>query len=133
MEDDMNTKLHLGGLLGMAAGLLVLGCQMTQRHEIAGRDIDRQIVAEITPGQTTKKEVTDRFGVPDKVNKKDKGEEFLYTYRGVVEKTTELVVYAKKITNDERKTLRVVFGKGDLVEEVSYTNSNNPDENISKG
>ena len=42
------------------------------------------------------------------------------------------MLYAKKITNDERKTLRVLF-KGDVVKEVSYTNSNNPDENVSKG
>jgi len=126
MKRTMN-KLGMS-MVGVA---LLLGCQVTQRHELAGRDIDRDHVGEIRPGVTTKQEVADRFGKPDQVNKKAEGEEFLYTYRGVVEKTTELVVYAKKITNDERKTLRVLF-KGDVVKEVSYTNSNNPDENVSK-
>ena len=119
-------------VLGMAAGLLVLGCSFTQRHELAGRDIDPQIVGEITPGKSTRQDVADRFGKPDQVNKKADGDEYLYTYRGVVEKTTELVLYAKKITNDERKTLRVLFD-GDVVKEMSYTNSNNPDENLSRG
>lgn len=126
----MRTFHKLG--MGMVAAVLLLGCQYTQRHELAGRDIDREHVAEIQPGVTTKQDVVDRFGKPDQVNKKLEGEELLYTYRGVVEKTTELVLYAKKITNDERKTLRVLF-KGDVVKEVSYTNSNNPDENVSKG
>ena len=119
-------------VLGMAAGLLVLGCSFTQRHELAGRDIDPLIVGEITPGKSTRQDVADRFGKPDQVNKKADGDEYLYTYRGVVEKTTELVLYAKKITNDERKTLRVLFD-GDVVKEMSYTNSNNPDENLSRG
>lgn len=126
----MRTFHKLG--MGVLAAVLLLGCQFTQRHELAGRDIDREHVGEIQPGVTTRQEVVDRFGQPDQVNKKAEGEELLYTYRGVVEKTTELVLYAKKITNDERKTLRVLF-KGDVVKEVSYTNSNNPDENVSKG
>lgn len=126
----MKNALRGTGLMAMAAILLIVGC--TQRRQIAGRDIDASIVNNITPGVTTKQEVSERFGKPDQVNNKPSGEEFLYTYRGVVEKTTELVVYAKKVTNDERKTLRVLFA-GDVVKEVSYTNSNNPDENISKG
>ena len=125
----MKRTFHKLGM-SMVAAALLLGCQVTQRHELAGRDIDREHVGDIKPGVTTKQEVADRFGKPDQVNKKPEGEEFLYTYRGVVEKTTELVVYAKKITNDERKTLRVLFS-GDVVKEVSYTNSNNPDENVS--
>jgi outer membrane protein assembly factor BamE (lipoprotein component of BamABCDE complex) len=127
----MKRTLRNVGLLSMAGGLLLAGCSFTQRHELAGRDIDRNIVAEITPGVTTKQEVSDRFGKPDQVNKKADGDEYLYTYRGIVEKTTELVLYAKKISNDERKTLRVLF-KDEVVKEVSYTNSNNPDENVSK-
>ena len=126
----MKKVLRSAGLLTMAAMVLLLGC--TQRRQIAGRDIDAGIVGAITPGVTTKQEVSDRFGKPDQVNTKADGEEFLYTYRGVVEKTTELVLYAKKVTNDERKTLRVQFN-GDVVKEFSYTNSNNPDENVSKG
>ena len=126
----MKRTFHKLGM-GLVATALLLGCQVTQRHELAGRDIDREHVGEIQPGVTTKQEVVDRFGKPDQINKKPEGEELLYTYRGVVEKTTELVVYAKKITNDERKTLRVLF-KGDVVKEVSYTNSNNPDENQSR-
>ena len=125
----MKTFHKLG--MGLVAAMLLLGCQFTQRHELAGRDIDREHVGEIQPGVTTKQEIVDRFGQPDQVSKKTDGEELLYTYRGVVEKTTELVVYAKKITNDERKTLRVVF-KNDVVKDFSYTNSNNPDENMSK-
>src|SRR5882724_8974291 len=112
MEDDMKRTIHKLGMSLVAAALL-LGCQVTQRHELAGRDIDREHVGDIQPGVTTKQEVVDRFGKPDQINKKVEGEELLYTYRGVVEKTTELVVYAKKITNDERKTLRVLF-KGDV-------------------
>jgi outer membrane protein assembly factor BamE (lipoprotein component of BamABCDE complex) len=127
----MKTILRTGGLIGMALGLALLGC-FTQRHELAGRDIDPKVVGEITPGVTTKQEVADRFGKPDQVSNKPEGEEYLYTYRGVVEKTTELGLYAKKVSNDERKTLRVLF-KNDVVKEVSYTNSNNPDENVSKG
>ncbi len=125
----MKRTFHKLGMSLVAAALL-LGCQVTQRHELAGRDIDPEHVGEIKPGVTTRQEIVDRFGKPDQVNKKPEGEELLYTYRGVIEKTTELVVYAKKISNDERKTLRVLF-KGDLVKEVSYTNSNNPDENVS--
>lgn len=118
-------------LSSIAAAALLLGCEVTQRHQLAGRDIERQYVADISPGVTTKQDISDRFGKPDKVNNKADGEEYLYTYRGVVERTNELGLYAKKQTTDERKTLRVLF-KGDVVKEVSYTNSNNPDENISK-
>jgi outer membrane protein assembly factor BamE (lipoprotein component of BamABCDE complex) len=118
-------------LSSIAAAALLMGCQITQRHQLAGRDIERQHVAEISPGVTTKQDISERFGQPDKVNNKPEGEEYLYTYRGVVEKTDELGVYAKKQSTDERKTLRVLF-KGDVVKEVSYTNSFNPDENITK-
>ena len=118
-------------LSSIAAAALLMGCQITQRHQLAGRDIERQHVAEISPGVTTKQDISERFGQPDKVNNKPDGEEYLYTYRGVVEKTDELGVYAKKQSTDERKTLRVLF-KGDVVKEVSYTNSSNPDENITK-
>jgi outer membrane protein assembly factor BamE (lipoprotein component of BamABCDE complex) len=118
-------------LSSIAAAALLMGCQVTQRHQLAGRDIERQYVTEISPGVTTKQDISDRFGKPDKISNKTDGEEYLYTYRGVVEKTDELGVYAKKQTTDERKTLRVLF-RGDVVKEVSYTNSHNPDENISK-
>lgn len=126
----MKKALRGTGLVTLAAVLLLVGC--TQRRQIAGRDIDPGGVGGITPGVTTKQEISDRFGKPDQVSTKPEGEEFLYTYRGVVEKTTELILYAKKVTTDERKTLRVLFN-GDVVKEVSYTNSNNPDENMSKG
>ena len=127
----MNRTISRVMLTSIAAAALLLGCQVTQRHQLAGRDIDRQYVADISPGVTTKQDISDRFGKPDKVSNKPDGEEYLYTYRGVVERTNELGIYAKKQTTDERKTLRVLF-KGDVVKEVSYTNSNNPDENISK-
>lgn len=119
------------GVLGVAVGALVLGCGITRHHELAGRDIDPKIVEQITPGVTTKQQVTDRFGKPDQVSTKPEGEEFLYTYRGVIEKTDELVVYAKKTTVDERKTLRVIFDK-EIVKQVTYTNSHDPSENVSK-
>lgn len=127
----MKRHLRRIGIVGLAVSALALGCGITQRHLLSGRDIDPQIVSQITPGVTTKQEVTDRFGKPDQVSSKPEGEEYLYTYRGVVEKTDELGVYAKKTTTDERKTLRVIFDK-DLVKQVSYTNSHNPEENVSK-
>ncbi len=127
----MKRQLRRIGVLGLALSALALGCGITQRHELAGRDIDPQIVGQLTPGVTTKQEVTDRFGKPDQVSTKPEGEEFLYTYRGVVEKTDELVVYAKKTTTDERKTLRVIFDQ-EVVKQVTYTNSRNPEENVSK-
>ena len=64
----MRTFHKLG--MGMVAAVLLLGCQYTQRHELAGRDIDREHVAEIQPGVTTKQDVVDRYGKPEQVNKK---------------------------------------------------------------
>src|SRR5690349_20525301 len=104
MEDEMKRMMPRALLSGLVAVALLLGCSYTQRHELSGRDIERQFVSDITPGVTTKQDISDRFGKPDKVTSKTDGDEFLYTYRGVVEKTTELGLYAKKITNDERKT-----------------------------
>ena len=126
----MRNHLRTVWMLGLAAAF-VIGC--TQRHQLSGRDIDPKTIEQITPGVTTKHEIEERFGKPDQVRDKSEGEEYLYTYRGVIEKTTELIVYAKKTTTDERKTLRVLFNKKDVVKEVSYTNSNNPAEDVSTG
>lgn len=125
----MRRSLGNVGLIGLTVCLLAVAC--TQRREIAGRDIDPKTVDQIVVGTTTKQEVTDRFGKPDQVNNKSGEEEYIYTYRGVIEKTTELVLYAKKVTTEERKNLRVLF-KGDVVGEVAYTNSANPEENVGK-
>lgn len=118
-------------LLFLVLSVFSFGC--THRRSVAGHDIDPKIVQqEIVPGTTTKREVTERFGKPDHINQQPGGnEEYLYTYRGVVEKTTELFVYAKKETGNERKNLRILFN-GDVVKEVSYTNSFAPEENFSK-
>jgi outer membrane protein assembly factor BamE (lipoprotein component of BamABCDE complex) len=127
-------KRHTGNsrCMALAAGLLfVAGCSWTQHHALAGRDIDAQTVQEIAPGVTTKADIENRFGKPDKVVNKPEGEEYLYTYRGLVEKTNELGLYAKKTTTDERKTLRIIFDN-DVVKQFSYTNSNHPEENLSK-
>jgi len=118
--------------MALAAGVLLIGgCSWTQRHALAGRDIDPMTVQQIAPGVTTRQDIESRFGKPDKVSTKPEGEEYLYTYRGLVEKTNELGVYAKKTTTDERRTLRVIFDK-DVVKQFSYTNSDRPEENLSK-
>jgi outer membrane protein assembly factor BamE (lipoprotein component of BamABCDE complex) len=121
----------LSWMIAAAGALLITGCSWTQRHAIAGRDIDAKTVQEIAPGVTTKQDIESRFGQPDNVTKKAEGEEYLYTYRGMVEKTNEFGVYAKKTTTDERKTLRVIFDK-DVVKKFNYTNSDHPEENLSK-
>ncbi|MGH7900042.1 MAG: hypothetical protein ACREQQ_18955 [Candidatus Binatia bacterium] len=113
--------------------LAVASCSYTRRHAVSGEDIEPKEAQEsIVPGRTTKREIVERFKKPDRVDKQPDGsEEYLYTYRGVVEKTTELIVYARTDTNDERKNLRVVFDD-DVVKEVKYTNSFAPQENFSK-
>lgn len=127
----MRRKRSLGVLIAIACSL-VLGCSYTQRRPITGRDIDPKQVEAIVPKETTKQQLLERFGKPDKVTEQPDGsEEILYDYRGYVEKTNELVVYAKKVTETERKILRVLV-KGDVVAEVRYTNSADPSENVSK-
>lgn len=117
--------------LGSIACLVALGCY-TQRRPITGRDLDPKQVDDIVVNQTAKQQVLDRFGKPDsETQKADGSEEIVYTYRGYIEKNTELLVYAKKDTITERKVLRIVI-RGGMVTEVAYTNSENPSENVSK-
>src|SRR5437660_12174240 len=127
----MRRKQSLAALILLTCSL-VFGCSYTQRRPITGRDIDPKQVGAIVPKETTKQQLLDRFGKPDKVTEKPNGsEELLYDYRGYVEKTSELVVYAKKVTETERKILRVL-DRGDVVTEERYTNSLDPGENVSK-
>jgi hypothetical protein len=127
----MGRKRSHGAVILLAC-TLVLGCSYTQRRPITGRDIDPKRVEAIVPQETTKPQLLERFGKPDQVTEKPDGSaELLYDYRGYVEKTQELIVYAKKVTETERKILRVLI-KGDVVTEVKYTNSADPAENVSK-
>lgn len=108
--------------------LAVLGC--VTRRALSGRDIAAAQVREIVPHATTRAQVLAWFGEPERIEKASDGsEELVYGYRGSVERTTELLAFAKKTTTEERKTLRVRL-QGDLVTEVRYTNSAEPAENL---
>lgn len=122
-------------LVCLAFVVLSVGCNtvVPPRHvQSEGRDIDPNRVKEIVPGTTTKREIVDQFGKPDQVNKTSDGsEEYVFAYSGVIEKNTELILWARKEIKDERKRLRVEFA-GDAVRSFAYTNSALPEENLSK-
>jgi hypothetical protein len=87
-------------------------------------------VKEIVPGTTTKQQIVEQFGKPDRVNKTSDGsEEYVFLYIGVIEEQTELILWASKGIKDERKRLRVAFA-GDVVSSFAYTNSALPEENL---
>lgn len=114
----------------LLAALVTAGC--VQHRPIAGRDIQPGQVHAIVPHATTKGQILEWFGPPDRIeSRKDGGEDYFYTYRGTIEKTTELIVVANKTTIEERKNLRVTLRDG-VVAAVSYTNSVKPDENVTR-
>jgi outer membrane protein OmpA-like peptidoglycan-associated protein len=125
--------------LYLAVAMLSAGCSSINifgtvlRHRaIEGRDIDPESAKEIVPGKTTKREVIDRFGQPDRTATNPDGtEEYTYRYVGVIETVNEKLVWAKGTMKDERKRLRVVFS-GDVVREFAYTNAAVPEENVAR-
>lgn len=118
--------------------ILSVGCNITLppsyviHRPLHGQDIDPQAVNEIVPGTTTKREIVERFGKPDRTSKNSDGsEEYSFAYSGFIERKSELILWAKSETRDEKKTLRVAFA-GDVVSGFAYTNSALPSENLAR-
>lgn len=126
------------GLLWLTLAMLSTGCAsvnlfgvVKHRRAIHGRNIDPKAVREIVPGTTTRGEIVERFGEPDRRGTDREGaEQYTYDYSGIIEWTNEKVVWAARTIRDERKRLRVVFA-GDVVKAFYYTNSTVPEENRS--
>ena len=130
------------GALLVAFSALCFGCSAspvffplghsTRHRPMHGQYIDPKVVSEIVPGETTKREITERFGKPDDIDKDARGaEQYHYDYSGFREDTDERIVWATKDTKIENETLAVSF-KRDVVKNFTYTNSLVPEENLAK-
>ena len=117
----------------LAIGLaLTTGCSTISRRLISGSEIDGARVGEIELHTTTRADVDDWLGQPERLlQNHDGSEEARYRYAGFVDRKLEAVVYAKNVTEKELKLLRLTLRDG-VVTNVDFTNSLDPEQNLNK-
>ena len=111
---------------------LTMGCSTISRRPISGNEIDGERVSQIEPHKTTRADVDEWLGPPERLlQNKDGSEEARYRYAGFVDQKLEAVVYAKNVTEKEAKLLRLTVKDG-VVTKVNFTNSLDPEQNVNR-
>ena len=109
---------------------ITTGCSTISRRPISGNEIDGERVSQIEPHKTTKADVDDWLGQPERLlQNQDGSEEARYRYAGFVDRKFEAGVYAKNVTEKEAKLLRLTLRDG-VVTKVDFTNSLDSEQNI---
>jgi hypothetical protein len=111
---------------------LTTGCSTISRRPISGTEIDGERVSQIEPHKTTRADVDDWLGPPERLlQNQDGSEEARYRYAGFVDQKLEAIVYAKNVTEKEAKLLRLTLRDG-VVTKVDFTNSLDPEQNVKR-
>ena len=116
--------------LAVGAAIVLVGC--VSHRPIRGRDLSTESVREIVVHRTTDEEVLDIFGQPESILEYPDGtQEFRYSYTGWVDRRVNVLIRDRTHTEKEFKRLSIRFRDG-VVAQVTYTNTADPSENISR-
>jgi hypothetical protein len=125
-------KRHATMALVLLAMFVIAACSTVRRRPVSGTDIDYEHVQQIEPDKTTRSEIEEWFGPPERTIKNDDGsEELRYRYVGFVDRKLEALVYMRNQTEKETELLRLTMEKG-VVTGLEFTNSLEPEQNLKK-